>query len=726
MYLFSAPNPGHVGHTKSFRSDDPALRERWIRAEDRPGFAVYHCPNPLKPGATTHGRDSTDAIDVIFVDVDPKDIVETPEEILKVLTGMQHLLAPSFINESGHGYHFGYVLKEPIKHDDPDYARVCEMQEVLINYLAADPSVRPWSLLRLLGTHNSKIDPPVQCREIVRGAPVDLTEVTDLCDIVRDTAALTRKAKERPAGNGSATDDTDERGPVDHDAEWAALEAGKSANLVQCRIIPSLLRRAIHPEDVLNDVVDKTMVIADRCQLGWTRGVEVREVRKRVISAYKLFLRDYDYTTGVIPEWLPGDFHKDWAEKLLAGRRPSISFGRGGFCVWSTNGAAFEQAKEPGTEQGEQPAGDPPRDGAPQPKCRFKLVAFSDLHLGNDPLYLVDELIPIRGLVDLWGKAKCCKSFWAYDLCFHIAMGWEYRDRYVQQGAVVYCAFEGAHGYKKRKEALRLHYGIEEGTHVPLFLMPGQANLITEHALLIASIRMQLSDIKPAVVVLDTLNKSLFGSENKDVDMGAYVRAAEAVRDAFDCVVIIVHHCGYDDTRPRGHSSLPAAVDAQLAVTRSENVITVTVEMMRDGPEEIQVVSEVVPVEVGVDRNGKVLTSLVVVPSDAEAITAERRSWPPQLAVFYAALKDALASSGVTHQPEAGALPVRAVDQKIVRKRFYATYADGEEDKKKRQDRLKHAFQRALSQAQQRDIIRTQHSETGQDLMWLAGQAGMA
>ena len=68
--------------------------------------------------------------------------------------------------------------------------------------------------------------------------------------------------------------------------------------------------------------------------------------------------------------------------------------------------------------------------------------------------------------------------------------------------------------------------------------------------------------------MLDTLNKSLFGSESKDVDMGAYVRAAEAVRDAFGCVVIIIHHCGYDDTHPRGHSSLPGAVDAQLMVVR--------------------------------------------------------------------------------------------------------------------------------------------------------------
>ena len=205
---------------------------------------------------------------------------------------------------------------------------------------------------------------------------------------------------------------------------------------------------------------------------------------------------------------------------------------------------------------------------------------------GPEPLYLVDELIPVAGLVDVWGKAKCYKSFWTLDLMLHVAMGWEYRDRYVRQGAVVYCAFEGAHGYKKRVEALRRHYNMDADADVPLYVMPGQANLITEHRLLISDIAEQLGDVNPVVVVLDTLNKSLVGSENKDVDMGAYVRAAEAIRDKFGCVVIIVHHCGYDDTRPRGHSSLPGAVDAQLAVARNEEVVTVTVEMMRDGPED--------------------------------------------------------------------------------------------------------------------------------------------
>jgi hypothetical protein len=37
---------------------------------------------------------------------------------------------------------------------------------------------------------------------------------------------------------------------------------------------------------------------------------------------------------------------------------------------------------------------------------------------------------------------------------------------------------------------------------------------------------------------------------------------AEYIRDQFKCLVIIVHHCGIDETRPRRHTSLPGAVDA--------------------------------------------------------------------------------------------------------------------------------------------------------------------
>jgi hypothetical protein len=68
--------------------------------------------------------------------------------------------------------------------------------------------------------------------------------------------------------------------------------------------------------------------------------------------------------------------------------------------------------------------------------------------------------------------------------------------------------------------------------------------------------------------------------------MSAYLRAAEAIREAFDCLVIIVHHSGIAKDRPRGHTSLTGTVDVQLSAARdSRDNIIITVEYMKDGAE---------------------------------------------------------------------------------------------------------------------------------------------
>ena len=85
--------------------------------------------------------------------------------------------------------------------------------------------------------------------------------------------------------------------------------------------------------------------------------------------------------------------------------------------------------------------------------------------------------------------------------------------------------------------------------------------------------------------------------------MAAYVKAADAIRDAFNCAVVIVHHCGHEGTRPRGHSSLMGAVDAQIAVKRdaADNIIA-TVEFMKDGPQGDEFASRLEVVEIGTRR----------------------------------------------------------------------------------------------------------------------------
>jgi hypothetical protein len=47
-------------------------------------------------------------------------------------------------------------------------------------------------------------------------------------------------------------------------------------------------------------------------------------------------------------------------------------------------------------------------------------------------------------------------------------------------------------GIKRRIEALRRHHNIADDQHVPLYIIPGQANLVADHALLVAEIAEQL------------------------------------------------------------------------------------------------------------------------------------------------------------------------------------------------------------------------------------------
>src|SRR6266851_5380304 len=113
--------------------------------------------------------------------------------------------------------------------------------------------------------------------------------------------------------------------------------------------------------------------------------------------------------------------------------------------------------------------------------------------------------------------------------------------------------------------------------------------------------------------------------------MGQYVRAADMIREAFNCVVIIIHHCGVDGRRPRGHTSLTGAADAQLAVKRDKagNVI-VEIEWMKDGAEGGLITSRLKPIKVGTDKNDRDITSCIVEAVDDTGATSSAKVKPTE------------------------------------------------------------------------------------------------
>jgi hypothetical protein len=154
-------------------------------------------------------------------------------------------------------------------------------------------------LLRLPGSHNRKNGDAIPVAILVDSDR--RYEISDLVDFWLDAQPI---MPEPAKTDGSERETIDRSGPVDVDAEFASIVDGHSTNAAHKRIIPSLLRKAIHPDDVLDQVVDGTMARAVQCGLPWDRGEEVKAVRRRILSGYILLLQDYDPSTGTIPDCL--------------------------------------------------------------------------------------------------------------------------------------------------------------------------------------------------------------------------------------------------------------------------------------------------------------------------------------------------------------------------------------------------------------------------------------
>jgi hypothetical protein len=279
---------------------------------------------------------------------------------------------------------------------------------------------------------------------------------------------------------------------------------------------------------------------------------------------------------------------------------------------------------------------------------RFKLIHFDDIEVNTEAAYLVKGLIPRGGMTVVWGPPKCGKTFFVSDLALHIALGWEYRGRRVKQGRVVYLVLEGSRGFKARIAAFKIKYmETYSGPPVPFYVIDVPVKLAADHRHLIDAIKAQLGDDLPALVVIDTLNRALSGSESSDADMGAFVQAADTIRADMNCAVIVVHHCGWETSRMRGFSGLPGALDAELGVTRNEaKEITTEVLRMKDGPEGDILHSKLEPVDLGDDEDGDPITACVIVPIEGSSGQGKSKGLTGDAAKALAALHEILDEKG--------------------------------------------------------------------------------
>lgn len=281
---------------------------------------------------------------------------------------------------------------------------------------------------------------------------------------------------------------------------------------------------------------------------------------------------------------------------------------------------------------------------------RFVLVAFKDIKLSTRRQYLIKGLLPREGLALIWGPPGCGKSFLAYDMAMHIALGQPFRGRRTAKGPVVYVACEGEPGIPQRTEAYKQARFLAEIDDVPFFMIMAKVEMPHHDVFLAIDIKDQIGSVKPAAIFIDTLNRSFVGSENKDEDMGAYIRAADRLYRAFGCCVAIIHHSGVEGTRYRGHTSLKGAVDAEIEVAKADDgLITAKVIKMKDGADGTVFTNRLKVIDLGLDEDGEEMTSCVIEPSDEEPAERVKKLSPNQQKAFDE-LKKCMSFAGSTSQ----------------------------------------------------------------------------
>ncbi|MES2659277.1 MAG: AAA family ATPase [Verrucomicrobiota bacterium] len=269
---------------------------------------------------------------------------------------------------------------------------------------------------------------------------------------------------------------------------------------------------------------------------------------------------------------------------------------------------------------------------SPPPASRaFPIVRSDEMKGSCEPLDFVEGLLTEGGASVVYGPSNCGKTFWAFDLAACVATGRPFRDELeVDQGAVVYVALEGVHGARNRVEAMRREGLLPDGS--PFFLCFAPVSLLeTGHDKQLAeSVKAaaEQSNLPCRLVVIDTLARAMAGGEeNGGKDMTTAVQSMDAVRAATGAHVMLVHHCGKDEARgARGHSSLRAAVDTEIEVSRAdgETISTVRVTKQRDMEAGEPMPFSFRVVELGTSRRHKPITSCVVHHED-EMMAAKPR-----------------------------------------------------------------------------------------------------
>jgi hypothetical protein len=255
------------------------------------------------------------------------------------------------------------------------------------------------------------------------------------------------------------------------------------------------------------------------------------------------------------------------------------------------------------------------------------LRLLSTDHIMRTPMppveWIVEPVIAAGERVLLYGEFGALKSWVLLHMGLHIAAGRKWLGTFeVPKPRTVLYIDEEMSEYTMRSRIQRLVVGAKLPTDdMPFAALSQEGVRMTEMGGHILLDRLRRSDFKPEVIIMESMRRVLVGDEKEQVDVSAFWRAIQPLRQA-GISVIISHHMrkprmeGPDESRYRasGSTDLIAGSDSAWAVTKL-NANTANLEAIR-----VRLAQEPKPfaVEFAWDgETGPVTASLGLAPAEA-------------------------------------------------------------------------------------------------------------
>jgi RecA-family ATPase len=317
------------------------------------------------------------------------------------------------------------------------------------------------------------------------------------------------------------------------------------------------------------------MQMAERSGLKWDRAAEERQTNERIAAAYhNLFERDYDHTTGIIPTWLPMEFHEQWTKILAEGRRPTVMRNGSGWHVRRAKEGGEKVDSDTSDGPAHQDTAETAQSGPAAPFVLRPFVPFDPAQLpprqflfgkhyqrrttggtvapggtGKSSLEMVEGVSMATGRNLLGEEPRERVRVWYHN-------GEDNMDELNRRLAAI-CQY-----YDIPMEELPGWFFVTSGNEVPLRVAQGYSNLNIDHRL-VKCIMESIGDNRIDVATFDPLVTLHGVPENDTGKMDTVVRIFAKLADSQNCAIELSHHTrkllpgsnddyGIDDMRGAG------------------------------------------------------------------------------------------------------------------------------------------------------------------------------